>query len=261
MNARSVIFVTIALAAFAGAPAVAADQEWGTLTGRFVLSGPVPAAQIQRFAGGFGVVAVPVEDLVVHPQNRGVANVVLYLRTKKGVELPVHPDDDFAKVKETEVKVEQRGYRFVPHVSIVRVGQPMVVTNADPNSHDLNLQSITGQNPPLNQIMQAGGRVEYRFRAPENFPVLLSDNIYPWMKGFVYVRDNPFAAVSDTSGRFEIKNLPVGELEFQLRRDGGYVTKATVAGKPVEWKRGVAKLEIKPGENDLGEIMVKFPQN
>lgn len=173
----------------------------------------------------------------------------------------MHPDDDPAKVKETEVKIEQRGYRFEPHVSIVRVGQLMVVTNADPNSHGLNLQSITGQNPPFNQIMQAGGRVEYRFRAPENFPALLSDNIYPWMKGLVYVRDNPYIAVSDANGKFEIKNLPVGELEFQVRHDNGYITKVTLGGNPVEWKKGVAKLTIKPGENDLGEIMVKLPRN
>lgn len=254
VTARKAICATTLLASFWGSSALAADQEWGTLTGRFVLAGPVPARR-------FVMAGVPADDLVVHPQNRGVANVVVFLRTKKGVELPVHPDDDVAKVKEIEVKIEQRGYRFVPHVSIVRVGQPMVITNADPNSHALNLQSITGQNPPFNQIMPAGGRVEYRFRAPENFPVLLADNIYPWMKGLVVVRDNPYAAVSDTSGKFEIKNLTVGELEFQVRHDSGYITKATLGGNPVEWKKGVAKLTIKPGENDLREIMVKLPQN
>ncbi len=252
MSTRTLCCVSIWLAAFAGSSAVAADQEWGTLTGRFVLAGPVPARRMV----GFGV---PADDLVVHPQNRGVANVVVSLRTRKGVELPMHPDDDLAKVRQTEVKIEQRGYRFVPHVTIAQVGQPVIITNADPDSHNLNLTSVSGQNPPFNQIMPLGDRVEYRFRAPEGIPALLSDNIYPWMKGFVYVRDNPYVAVSDTNGKFEIKNLPVGELEFQIRHDSGYVTKATLRGKPVEWTRGVAKFTIKPGENDLGEIMVKLP--
>ena len=36
----------------------------------------------------------------------------------------------------------------------------------------------------------------------------------------------------------------------------GYVKKATVAGKEVEWLRG-REVEIKPGKNNLGDVLVK----
>jgi len=36
------------------------------------------------------------------------------------------------------------------------------------------------------------------------------DNQHPWEKAYVAVMDHPFFAVSDESGRFEIRGLPPG---------------------------------------------------
>jgi hypothetical protein len=71
------------------------------------------------------------------------------------------------------------------------------------------------------------------------------------MLGYVLPRDNPYAAVSGDDGSFEIKNLPAGTWEFQVWQEAA----GNLAAKP-EWKKGKFKLQIKPGDNDLGVIQV-----
>jgi hypothetical protein len=71
------------------------------------------------------------------------------------------------------------------------------------------------------------------------------------MRGYILPRDNPYAAVTGDDGSFEIKDIPAGTWEFQVWQEvAGYL-----AAKP-EWKKGKFKLEIKPGDNDLGTIQV-----
>lgn len=240
--------------------AYAAEGEWGTLKGKFVFDGAPPAPKKldvakEAFCTKCNVVA---EDVVVDPANKGVANVVVFLKTKKGEKIKIHPDYEKPEVKNAELVIDNKGCRFEPHVAIARVGQQVIVKNSDPVSHNSNIASVTGQNPAFNQIIPTDGTAKYTFKAAENFPVTVSCNIHPWMKGYVIVRDDPYAVASSADGSFEIKNLPVGDYEFQVRHDSGYITKATVGGKAVEWKKGVAKFSVKPGDNDLGEIKVKF---
>jgi plastocyanin len=260
IHIRKIAVVAAALVASLGVHAYAADGEWGTLKGKFVFDGAPPAPKKLDVSKEAHCVKCNVvgEELVVDPSNKGVANVVVFLKTKKGEKVKIHPDYEKPEVKDAELVIDNNGCRFEPHVAIARVGQPVIVKNSDPVSHNSNIASVTGQNPAFNQIIPTAGTAKYTFKAAENFPVTVSCNIHPWMKSYVIVREDPYAAVSAKDGTFEIKNLPVGDYTFQVRHDSGYVTKATVDGKAAEWKKGEAKFSIKPGDNDLGEIKVKF---
>jgi hypothetical protein len=69
----------------------------------------------------------------------------------------------------------------------------------------------------------------------------------------VLPRENPYFAVSQADGRFEISSLPAGvELEFQVWQEkSGYL-----AARP-EWAKGVFKVTIPANETlDLGVIKV-----
>ena len=71
------------------------------------------------------------------------------------------------------------------------------------------------------------------------------------MKGYVLPRDNPYFAVSGADGKFEIKDLPVGKLEFQVWQEkAGNFKDYTTGG----WKSGRFEFDIKAGDNDLGTI-------
>jgi plastocyanin len=238
----------------------AEEGEWGTLRGKFVFDGKAPEQKPVNVAKEPFCTKcnVRTEDAVVDQQTNAVANVVVFLKAKKGEKITIHPDYETPEAKNAEVVIDNKDCRFSPHVVFARVGQPVVVKNSDPVGHNSNITPLNDKNKAFNQILPAGASAKYSFKAAESLAVSVACNIHPWMKALVIVRDDPYAAVSQPDGTFEIKNLPVGTFDFQVRHDSGYVTKPTVNGKAVEWKRGIAELPIKPGDNDLGEIKIKF---
>ena len=47
--------------------------------------------------------------------------------------------------------------------------------------------------------------------------------IHGWMKGFIWVFDNPYFAVTDADGKFEIKNAPSGPVNLVVwQEEAGY---------------------------------------
>ena len=71
------------------------------------------------------------------------------------------------------------------------------------------------------------------------------------------VRPNPFFAVSDLNGGFEIAHLPAGiDMEFRVSHEGKFLSndvEATRNGKPLTIKSGRLKLSgIEP--NDVIEL-------
>ena len=88
--------------------------------------------------------------------------------------------------------------------------------------------------------------------------MIVGCNIHTFMGGKLLVRKSPYAAVSQADGKFEIKNLPAGkELEFQFwhEKKGNLkevALKGATGGKADT--KGRAKIMIKAGSNDLGDI-------
>src|SRR5262245_52886186 len=106
----------------------AAFAQWGTVEGQFVIDGDVPAPAMLVKKGDAAVKdaaicsaeSVPDESLVVNPQNKGVANVFVFLRKAD----KVHPDLKASQDK--EVRFDQKNCRFLPNALIVRTDQAVV---------------------------------------------------------------------------------------------------------------------------------------
>ncbi len=231
---------------------VATAEEWGTLKGRFKFGGSAPEAPALKadkdveVCGKHKLVA---EELVVGADG-GVANVVVFVRDKS---VKVHPD--LAATKNEKAVLDNQNCRFDPHVLFVQTGQPFVIKNSDTVGHNSNVQTI--KNPASNNLIPANGEATSTFKSDEAIPAAVTCNIHPWMKAWVVIRDNPYAAVSKPDGSFEIKNLPAGELEFQFWHEkAGYLGEATVGGKAEKMAKGRKKLKVAAGDNDLGEIVL-----
>ncbi|HVA50676.1 MAG TPA: hypothetical protein VNH11_30300 [Pirellulales bacterium] len=230
----------------AEAAAPTADT-WGNLSGKFVYDGPDPAAQRlaitkdEQVCGNHNLVD---ESLVVNPKNKALENVVIFLTDKKAA---VHPDYE-ATAKDT-VKFDNHHCRFEPHILTLRTSQTLDVHNSDPVSHNSNMAPLGDKS--FNPLISQNNESPYNFSKQQNAPVPVTCSIHPWMKGYVFPRDNPYVAVTGKDGSFEIKNLPAGKHEFQAWQEavGG------LAAKP-DWKKGKFKFEIKEGDNDLGTIQV-----
>ena len=181
---------------------------WATLKGRFVLDGapptesPIHPTKDQALCG-----AQMANESVVVGADKGLANVVLFVRTTK---LPIH--DDYKKSAADKILLDNKSCRFIPHVLGIRVGQTLQIRNSDSVAHNTK---IDGNSLKFNQLIPVGTTQDVPIDSAEPQPAPVACSIHDWMSGKILIRSDPYFAVTDDSGRFEIRNLPAGELEFQ----------------------------------------------
>jgi plastocyanin len=252
MTFRMPTLATMAAITFV-CPLVASAEEWGTLKGRFTFGGAAPTAaelKADKDVEVCGKHKLLSEEMVVGA-DKGVANVVVFVRDKS---VKVHPD--LAATKSEKVLLDNKDCRFEPHVAFVQTGQTLVLKNSDTVGHNSNVATI--KNPPSNSLIPAGGETTIAFSNDEAIPAQVTCNIHPWMKSWLVVRPNPYAAVSKADGSFEIKNVPAGgELELQLWHEkAGYIGEVTIGGKAEKIAKGRKKVKVAAGDNDLGEMVL-----
>lgn len=233
----------------AAAPAAAG---WGTIAGQITWEGELPAVKLldvskdqewclTKRPGG----APADETTVVNPKNKAVKNVFAYVMDAKSV----HPDfpqttkgvaaadaayfqkangfttDELAsaisgnkievKKLKHQVVLDQVHCQYVPHAIACREGQKILVLNGEPVTHNVKVTSQTGRNDQ-NPNMPANTALFFDMKADKG-PLSLECSIHGWMKGTIMVFDHPYFAVTDDDGKFEIKNVPAGELSLMLR--------------------------------------------
>jgi plastocyanin len=222
---------------------------WATVRGRFVLDAALPAPapiEVTKDQEVCGVHPLFNESIVT--KGNALANVVVFVRTPK---IPIH--DDYKQSATATVTVDNKDCRFEPHVSHVRVGQTLLVHNSDSVAHNTN---IAGKALQANPLIPAKSENQFKVEAPEQTPIGLSCNIHPWMKGRVVVTSNPYCAISKDDGTFELKNLPAGELEFQIWQEAANNLDVS---NPKLQKTGAGryKISLQPKDDvDLKDIVV-----
>jgi plastocyanin len=155
----------------------------------------------------------------------GLANVYVYVKSDlegNAFGAPANP-----------VILDQKGCRYEPHVLALMAGQTLRVLNSDPTMHNVHAQPNSASNPQWNMSqMPKGAPIEKNFHDPEVM-MPFKCNQHPWMKAYVNVAANPFYAVSDANGNFEIKGLPPGEYIIAAAHEalGEQTQKITVNAK------------------------------
>lgn len=127
--------------------------------------------------------------------------------------------------------MDQQGLKFVPHLLVVTKGDTVKFLNHDSVAHNVYSPDNEGFN--LGSFKQNEER-PYTFAHAGVYTILCS--IHPEMLGYVFVGQNPYAAVVDKTGRYSIKNVPPGTYKLavwnsHLKSPEMSVTVA--AGKPV----------------------------
>jgi hypothetical protein len=249
-------FTTLAAAAMVlTACSFAQAQKWGDLKAKFVFDGTAPKPMKIEPNKDPEVCAKHelFNEEVVVGKGGELANVVVYVRTKKPA---IHSDYD--KTAQNTITLDNKECRFEPHIQVLWTKQKFEVTNSDPIGHNSNFTPFV--NPPQNPIVPANGKQAIEaFTQEEGVPIPVSCNIHPWMKAYLIIRNDPYAAVSGADGVLTMKNVPADtELEFQVWHEkGGNVKNVSFKGGKTDIK-GRFKMKLKPGENDLGTIKVKL---
>jgi hypothetical protein len=145
------------------------------------------------------------QSLRVDGSTKGLADVVVFVRkasrVKEGAAADVKP-----------AVFDQKNCEFLSPVFVGRVGRPIDIRNSDPVGHNTNIDGTS-----FNQLIPAGQGTAYTPDSEMGAPKAVTCNIHPWMKAYMLVRKDGYAAVSAADGSFTIPDLPAGEpLEFQV---------------------------------------------
>lgn len=196
-----------------GAPTAGATKAegFGTLKGRVTFAGDPPAPRTLVMGGDSGVKDAAVcakspiqsERLVVDPATKGVRYAIVYIPRPTAVS-----PEAASAAKAAAIDFDQKGCVFVPHALAVMKGATINVKSSDPVGHNVNLRLI---NTKFNSAVQPGSAaVAIQPKAAETRPGEVVCDIHPWMKSWWFVSNNPYFAVTDEEGNYEIKNVPAG---------------------------------------------------
>ena len=152
-----------------------------------------------------------------------LANVFVYVKDGLGnrtFDLPKDP-----------VVLDQKGCQYHPHVLGVMAGQTVQIKNDDPTTH--NIHPTPKDNREWNESQPPSSPALEKNFAREEIMLPVKCNQHPWMKMYVNVVKSPFFAVTDKSGKYEIKGLPPGDytIAFVHEKLGEQDQKVTVAAK------------------------------
>ena len=169
----------------------------GVIRGTVTFAGAAPRAKTSQVKCHDGPVEVPDESVVVNGDGT-LRNVFVYLEGAPATR------DGSAKAP---VLLDQVSCRYVPHAVAVQVGQALRVRSSDATLH--NVHALSRANRPFNLSMtRAGDEKTVTFDRHEIAP--LKCDVHPWMLAYVGVFENPWFAVTNETGAFEITGVPAG---------------------------------------------------
>lgn len=225
-------------------------EDWGTVSGQFVVTGEIPALELLHAKGApikdpavCAAADTFKDDLIIDADSKGLANVFVYL-----VKAPksIHPD--LKKPDPAVVVFDQKGCMFTPHAMVVLGGQTVEVISSDNIAHNTHTYPIKNQG--MNVLVAAntpvGKGLAVEYKIGESLPIKVACDFHPWMHAYWMVVDHPYAAVTDKYGKFTIPNLPVGEHEFRVWHERkGYLDRKYA-------------VKVQKGDNELKPVEVKI---
>ncbi len=172
-----------------------------------------------------------------------VKNVVVWLEgVEKGKAIPHKP-----------VAVTIKGCNAEPLVNTGFVGGKYVFVNEDDILHTIQLKlGLAYQKQVSGRPVKDGATIynialpikdlqikkpikKYHRYTKDTGLIQIKSNVHTWIKGYIFIFDHPYAAVTDEKGAFKMDNIPPGE----------YLLKTWHEGFGMQEK----KIKIMPGDN------------
>jgi plastocyanin len=187
-----VVTIVLGIVSLAGVPSRAA-QPGAVVRGRVEIGVPIAT---RRPASAYPTRVIPAPALAPVSELR---NVVVYLK-----------DAPVRSMRPVRVEIRQRNENFIPRVVAVPVGSEVEFPNDDPIYH--NVFSLSRAKTFNLGRYPRGHSKGVRFDRPGVVKVFC--DIHSHMSATVMVFDNPWFAVPDEGGRFELPEVPPGRHEI-----------------------------------------------
>ena len=178
----------------------------GTITGTVTLAGDVPVAKssiVEKDQEACGHEPKPSEALLVSSDKNIETAIVSITNISNGKKFDGSGEN---------ATLDQKGCVFIPHVLVIPPGSTVDLLNSDSVMHNLHSWSI--KNSSFNEGVAGGGKLPKTFEYPET--VKMTCDVHKWMSAWIIVQDNPYYAVTDASGSFQIGDVPPGTYTVQV---------------------------------------------
>jgi len=207
-----------------------ASAAGGTISGTVKYDGTAPAPRKVEVTKDKDVCALHphFEEELVVGSGGGIANAVVIVKGAKG------------DVKPGEVKFDQKGCDYTPHVLAFPAGSTVDIINSDGILH--NIHTYSTKNPAFNMAQPKFKKViQRKIDQPEVFKV--SCDAHGWMHAWWFATDTPYFAVTDDNGNYSIAGVPAGNYEVEVWQE----------------KLGTAdqKVDVKDGATATGNFSMK----
>ena len=181
----------------------------GTITGKVSFAGPAP--KLERAKSNMAACGTSESyDRLTIGKDHGVEYTLIYIS---------NPPAGRANFPALVIDQKQCGYQ--PHLAIATRGSSVTFVNNDEVMHNVHGyyyigserstafnfgQPTKGQQTPQ-QLRKAG-------------MVSVECDIHPWMNSWIWVTDNPYAAVTKADGTYSIQGLPPGTYTVVMWHEG-----------------------------------------
>jgi plastocyanin len=202
---RTLLFFLILFSALAQIEA----QTNGTIRGKIVYGGSAPRPPLISMAKDPNCLKINAgkkifDDTFMTGPGNSVQNVFVHL--KSGLAQKSYPPPS------QPVVLDQKGCTYAPRVQGAMVGQTLKIQNSDQTLHNIHSQS---QEYLLNIAQPIAGMTYSLPLKTEAVMLIFKCQIHQWMLGYIGVLPHPFFSVSDTSGNYQLKNIPPGRYDVQ----------------------------------------------
>jgi plastocyanin len=107
--------------------------------------------------------------------------------------------------------MDQKGMKFIPHMLTATVGDTVKFLNNDGVDH--NVYTPDGETYNLG-LFPKGKSADYKFTKPGAYSQLCS--VHPEMLAYIFVSQNPYAAIVGKDGKFKLEKVPAGNWKIAV---------------------------------------------
>lgn len=235
------------------------DGEWGSLTGQIVVKGDVPESKPEDVGDNPDKAAclvngkIPLDDGLVVNDKKQLRDVFVFMYEGRGAEVPKKFHPSYEKKKAVKLTLDNQKCRFVPKAVFARTGQTLIMKNSDNVGHNCHVTTFQQEH---NINIPAGKEIELKLLDDsDKIPGEVRCDIHKWMDSVIFIRDNPYVAISDETGKFKIENIPAGDWKFQFwHKKAGYLKTIEIKGYKPDRKGIIDATITKDKALDLGTL-------
>lgn len=252
---KYILLVILVLVMFGTAGLAAGYNEVGVsrgavMKGSVTFKGSLPADEI----------TVIKKDEEVCGQDRKTGKYIINNSLVKNAVVWLEGVNQGKAIPNTAVPVTIKNCRVGSYVSVGFVGREFTFRNDDDILHTVQLKmGLAYQKKISSRPVKDGATIYnlalplkgleiqkpikfYHRYSPDTGFIQVTSNTHTWMKGYIFIFEHPYAAVTDQEGAFVLEDIPAGEYVLKVWHEG----------------LGILEKKVKVGSDETKEIVLGF---